>query len=333
MIRTASEADLDAQWRDRVRAALVLATWADTLAGMPDPTPALPDDTRRPLPAAPVRPGRRTAAMWVLAEHLARHGGRVVQAEFGRALLGHSRSRAAGLSTPGPAPVPAARAWSGTSLTGRGLLARSSVPHTAPLGLVPGIDLATVARRARRAAALTHPHPQALDLATVQAVAVAAVVRAAVGPVDADAVTDQISGQVHTPGLRMALRRVPSLVRQSANPHRVAGQLHGYPGAAGTVPVALTAFLLHPDDPVAALRFAGRAGGGDARSTMVTTGALSGACLGERALPQPIEIPARLTRIADALARLRAAGRAAQAADRSGVAAPEPATGAGNGRP
>lgn len=305
MITTASDADLDTQWRHRVRAALALATWADTLAGTPDTAAALRDDARRPLPPAPVRPGRRTASMWVLAEHLARHGGRVVQAEFGRALLGQSRSRAAGLSTPGPTPT--ARSWSGTSVTSRGLPTRSSVPHTAPLGLLPDIDLATVARRARRAAALTHPHPQALDLATVQAVAVAVVVRAAGHPIDADAITDQIGAQVHTSGLRMALRRVPSLVRQSANPHRVTGQLHGYPGAAGTVPVALTAFLLHPDDPVAALRFAGRAGG-DARATVVTTGALAGARLGEPALPQPIEIPARLSRIADALAGLRAAG-------------------------
>lgn len=312
VITTASDADLDIQWRHRVRAALALATWADGLA-TPDPAAAPRDDARRALPPVVVRPGRRTATMWVLTEHLARHGGRVVQAEFGRALLAHSRSRAAGLPAPMPAPAPAARSWSGTPPTSRGSLARPGVPHTAPLGLLPDVDLATIARRARRAAALTHPHPPALDLATMQAVAVAAVVRAVCGPLDADAITDQISAQIHTPGLRMALRRVPSLVRQSANPHRVSGALHGYPGAAATVPVALTAFLLHPDDPVAALRFAGRAVG-DARTTVVTTGALAGAWLGEPvlpqppALPQPIEIPARLTRIADALARLRATG-------------------------
>lgn len=302
MITEASDTFQSAEWRGRVRAALVLATWADAFAAGPDPAGSTGHD--RPTWTLSARPGTRIRSMWALAEHLARHGGAVVPADLGRALVGQK--------APGPtrdprspgataSRVPPARSWSGTSMASRGLTSRSGVISTVPVGLVPGIALTAVAQRARRAAALTRPHPWALDVAAAQAVAVAVAARTSGGPVDAHTVITRITKPLGAPGLRAVLRRVPPLIRHSASPQRAAMQLRAHPAEVSTVPVALTAFLLHPDDPVAAVRFAARTGG-DVRAVAAMTGAVCGAYYGERALPRPDAIPTDLIRVADALA-------------------------------
>lgn len=248
--------NVDATWASRVRGALLLSAWADTV-GASDTVRRficergqVPDGLRWSWTRA------RARSMWVLAEHLSRHGGRVDQAELGRALFRdgpQDRPRAEAWLAGSRPRVPHARAWTGAAPTGgRGGRHRSPAVTTVPVGLVPRVGLEVIARRARRAAAVGQAHPQALDVAAVQAVTVAAVVRSAAEPVDAGALVGRASAYVGDSGLRAALRLAPVLAKWEAHAQQVALQLNRYPRPVAAVAVGLAAFLRHQDDPWAA---------------------------------------------------------------------------------
>lgn len=248
----------------------------------------------------------RTRGMWVLAEHLARNDGQVHPAELSRALLSSD------VATPptqeawldGDVPrVPHPRSWAGEEMTPtRGAAYLPDEVTTVPVGLVPDVDLEVIARRARRAAAVGQSDPLGLDLAAVEAVAVAAVARSA-DPVDPDELVGHVIAEAWSPGLHAALRSAPGLARWEAHAQQMALQLNRYPKPVASAAVGLAAFLRHPDDAWAAMTLALRVGAEPATAAALAA-ALSGARHGEQALPESLEVPPRLQRAADSLASL-----------------------------
>lgn len=298
-----------------MRAALFLAAFADSLSddasssGAPGDAGS-PWRSARPVgshvssTAAPSDPSFRW--MWLLAEHLARHGGTVDQGALGRSVAHpQARRRARDEGAPGSAPAnaPHSRAWAGGSGTSRNPLNRTGVVATTPVGLIPGVELTVIAHRARRAAAVVDANPEVLDVAAAQAVAVAVAARSAETPIDVSELVTQVATHVRTPGLYAALRRVPPMAVQGGSPQRVAMQLNAYPPAVSALLTALAAFACTLDDPAAAIPFAAAVGEKTGTATALT-GALCGAYHGDRALPPQFDVPSRFDRIADSLARL-----------------------------
>ena len=232
-----------------------------------------------------------TAMALVLAEHLVSTGGSVdpdrLATEFAAAWAaepgrGYGTGTAAALHQ-----IRQGAPWSRVAAAlfdGHGSLGNGGAMRVAPVGLVPGRPLTVVAAAARRSAAVTHAHPQAQDGAAVQAVAVAIAARTAPDPVDPDALVAQLAVHAHTAEFRTALQRITALLRHGPDPHRVAAEVGNDVTALASVPAALAAYLCHPDDPAAAIRFAINLGG-DTDTIAAMAGALSGARLGDGAVP------------------------------------------------
>jgi len=211
------------------------------------------------------------------------------------------------------AAVTAGTPWSQAAqdlFDGAGSYGNGAAMRVAPVGLVARLGLPAVARQARRTAAVTHAHPLGLDGGAVQAVAVAVAARtSASDELDPDAFLTHVMAHTDTDGFRAALRQVASLVRRGAPPAQVAAQLGNDVSAVESVPAALAAFLTHPDDTYAAIRFALQVGG-DTDTIAAMTGAVGGARLGTQALPPHwrcrLEAADRVTALAAALAQLSA---------------------------
>lgn len=286
---------------------MLLAAWADAVGASETARRFVSARGDAPPGVWWPRVHARARAMWVLAEHLSRHGGRVEPAQLGRALLreGSQERPRSEVWAGGARPrVPSARSWTTTTPRVRsGGVQASSVVTTLPVGLVPEVDLEVIARRARRAAAIGAADPLALDLAAVQAVTVAIVVRSASEPIDPDVLVGQAIAEAWTPALDAALRLAPALARSEAHAQQFALQLNRYAEPVAATVTGLAAFLRHPDDPWEATLLALRVAT-DPAAAGAMAGALGGAQHGEGALPRPLEVPTRLRRAADALAKL-----------------------------
>jgi ADP-ribosylglycohydrolase len=165
-----------------------------------------------------------------------------------------------------------------------------------------------VAARAARSAEISHRHPVAVDGAVAQAVAVhLALSLTGSAPIDSRAFVEQLHPQLRTDEFTSTLRRVVHLVEVEAAPAEVAAELGNGVHAGEAVPAALTAFLRHPDDAVAAIRYALLIGG-DTDTIAAMTAAMAGARRGERDLPVTwglrLHAASRLWTTAHALARL-----------------------------
>lgn len=302
---------LDTTWASRVRGALLLSAWADAIGASETTRRFVCEHGQLPTGLRWSQLRTRVRSVEVLAEHLSRHDGRVEPAELGRALL-RDGSQARPRSDPWPgggwSRVPQSRSWTGgTSATSRGTRHPFNVVSTVPVGLLPGVGLDVIARRARRAAAISQAHPLALDLAAVQAVTVAAVIRSSATPVNAEDLMGHAVAESWNPGLHAALRLAEGLVRWEAHEQQMALQLNRYPWPVAAISVGLAAFLRHPADPLAAILLALRVGADPAVAAAMAA-ALGGARHGGQALPWPLEAPARLERAADALAALARPG-------------------------
>lgn len=308
---------VDTSWRARIRGSLLLSACGDALGarfeGTPVVDPAAVDEWLA-APQGTLRWTDDTAMALVLADHLVSTGGSVdpdqLAIEFASAWAAEP-GRGYG---PGAATVlhqiHQGALWSRVAaglFDGQGSLGNGAAMRVAPVGLVPGRSLPVVAAAARRSAAVTHTHPQAQDGAAVQAVAVAITARTAPAPVDPDALVAQLAVHADTAEFRTALQRITALLRHRPDPHRVATEMGNDVTALASVPAALAAYLCHPDDPAAAIQFAINLGG-DTDTIAAMTGALSGARLGDDAVPaawlRQLEAADRIGSLAGALASL-----------------------------
>lgn len=155
--------------------------------------------------------------------------------------------------------------------------------RVAPVALLEA-DLHGVVTEARASASVTHLHPVGVDGAVAQAAAVWWALHSPPGePLEAESFVDRIAGVAETAELRGKLSTVRELL-SGVPPERAAAELGNGIAAADSVPIALLAFLRHPDSFVGAVTFAVRAGG-DTDTIAAMTGAIAGARTGVEAVP------------------------------------------------
>jgi poly(ADP-ribose) glycohydrolase ARH3 len=176
--------------------------------------------------------------------------------------------------------------------------------RTAPVAFLPGA-VSTRVLLARQQAAITHTNDLALDGAALQCAAVAISADTANGVLDPESFLAQVKGHVQTPEFREALQGLHIAVRRGWAPEEVAMHLGNDISAVGSVPSALAAFLLRPDDVQEAVMFAIEMGG-DTDTIAAMTGALAGARCGEGRLPpswvRRLERASEIRSLADSLA-------------------------------
>jgi ADP-ribosylglycohydrolase len=185
------------------------------------------------------------------------------------------------------------RLWLGFSPERSGVASAGNGP--AMRAPVLGVCLAHQPERleafVRASSLLTHRDTLAEEGARVVALAAAHAAWQAVAgaPVDAPGLLRQLEEAVSSPELREALRTVGAHLKRGASVAELAEGLGLARGVTGytlhTVPVALYAWLRHPEDFRAALE-AVILLGGDTDSTGALVGALAGATVGPRGIPE-----------------------------------------------
>lgn len=156
-----------------------------------------------------------------------------------------------------------------------------------------------------RTAQLTHTHPLAQAGAVLQATAVALALTSDPGqPLNPHAFLDALLTVTPHPAYTDPLHRIRLLLNHSS-PQLAARHLGNGVSALESVPLAILAFLHHPNRPDLAIRYAIRAGG-DTDTTAAMAGAITAARTGRTALPagwlRRLEHADRITRLADDLA-------------------------------
>ena len=189
------------------------------------------------------------------------------------------------------------------AFAGAGSLGNGGAMRVAPVGALP-MPPAEVAEVARRTAAITHAHPDGQDGAALIAVAVQACLHTDPDGLDPAALLSTVVVELRSPTLVAATRAVAATL-DADEPAAVARRTGTGITAAEAAPAALSAFLHHPTDPLAAIRFA-VAMGGDTDTIATMAGCLAGALVGEPGLaPDPLhrlEEADRIRGVADALA-------------------------------
>lgn len=158
--------------------------------------------------------------------------------------------------------------------------------RVAPVALWAGGDVALAADLARRSAVVTHTHPLAIDGAAVQAAAVAmALADPSTEPVDPVGFLVDVRKIVAEEALAQRLDLVARLLEE-ADVTNEGGRLGTGIEAHEAVPTAIYCFACHPDSFRDTIRLAISLGG-DTDTIAAMAGAIAGACLGERAIPEP----------------------------------------------
>ncbi|MFI6066736.1 ADP-ribosylglycohydrolase family protein [Micromonospora sp. NPDC051227] len=213
-------------------------------------------------------PGPHTASAMTLARRLSGSAGTV-----------DVDALTAGLQTVGPVARTAVHVAEGT-------IANGSVGPAAwiwPVGLLTALPLEEVAALAGEIAVRCTTVALSQDTAVAHAVATALAARRM--DIEPDVFVDAVAAHTVTPPLREAMRVTKMLLRARAEPEFVAAQ---FPTRRRSprrcLASALTAFLLHPRDPVATVRTS-LAQAGAVSEVAVMAAALAGAHTGERALP------------------------------------------------
>jgi poly(ADP-ribose) glycohydrolase ARH3 len=175
-----------------------------------------------------------------------------------------------------------------------------------PAGLLP-MPMASIADAARDIASITHSHPLAGDGASIVAAAISLATRDL--PTVNVPAGRYLAMTATTAGaqFRAVLPMVRMLVDHRAGPAEAAATLRQGRTTLRTVPAALTAFLCHPNDPAAAIRYALLMAGPN-RAIAIMTAALVGARCPHTALPHTwmpyAALRQRVRVAANALARL-----------------------------
>lgn len=195
---------------------------------------------------------------------------------------------------------------------GQGSFGNGAAMRVAPAALWAGGDPGLAAEVGRRSARVTHTHPLGVDGAAVQAAAVAAALaHPADHPVDRDAFLAKVRGVAATSALIEQLDLVASLLA-GADLVDVSQQVGTGVQAHEAVPAAIYSFLCHPASFRDTVRFAIGLGG-DTDTIAAMAGAISGAYLGEHAIPAPwvdrTEAAPALRHLADRFAHRTLAAR------------------------
>ncbi len=170
--------------------------------------------------------------------------------------------------------------------SGEGSFGDGAAMRVAPVALWAGGDPGLAAEVARHSARVTHTHPLGVEGAAVQAAAVAMVLaHPANEPVDRTAFLAQLRDLADTSVFQERLDLVASILGEDdvCEPSAEVGtgiQAHE------AVPAAIYSFLCRPESFRDTVRFAIGLGG-DTDTITAMAGAISGACLGERAIPAP----------------------------------------------
>lgn len=196
-------------------------------------------------------------------------------------------------------------AWNeaGRSLFGgQGSFGNGAAMRVAPVGLFHMDDLDRVIDVARNTASITHAHELGMEGAGAQACAVALALRSA-PDLDAPFFIDSLLEHVEVTEMAAAVARVRAVV-DDPTPDEVARTIGNGIEALESVPAALAAFLANSRSFSDAVAFA-VALGGDTDTIGSMTGALSGAFLGEDAIPKDwrnrVEGAPSMARVADGL--------------------------------
>ncbi len=186
-----------------------------------------------------------------------------------------------------------------------GSFGNGAAMRIAPLGLFYNDDLRTLKRAAEEASGITHTHPLGIEGAVLQAAAVALAVRSGEGaPLDPRDFLGILRGIVSQGIYAERLEAIDRLLKEGADPRRVVAELGNGVEAFNSVPTAIFSFLANFGSfPRAILYAIGL--GGDTDTIGAMTGAISGAYLGARGIPQGwlarLEDADRLERLALAL--------------------------------
>lgn len=196
------------------------------------------------------------------------------------------------------------RAAAMESFGGTGSLGNGGAMRAAPVGALTA-DIGVVARLARRMAAVTHAHPVGQDGAALIAVATSLALRVPPGDtVDGEGLVAHCLSELDTPTVRETVALVPGTIG-SHGPEETARLTGNGVAAHEAVSASLAAFLHHPGDAVAAIRFAVRMGG-DVDTIAAMAGSIAGAATGAGSLPdgllRRLEGRADIERVADRLA-------------------------------
>ncbi|MDV6011277.1 ADP-ribosylglycohydrolase family protein [Haloechinothrix sp. LS1_15] len=195
---------------------------------------------------------------------------------------------------------------------GAGSYGNGGAMRAAPVAIA-GNGLHLAAELGRRQAVLTHAHEHGQRGAELQAAASYLALERDPAPLvlDADQFRQDLARVVRSREWHEKLDRIGELLLTGAPPEHAARALGNDVSALGSVPLALLAFLTTPDDPVATVRYAIRAGG-DTDTIAAMAGALSGARNGVAALPESwiarVEARQRIERVANRLSGYRPAG-------------------------
>jgi poly(ADP-ribose) glycohydrolase ARH3 len=124
-------------------------------------------------------------------------------------------------------------------------------------------------------------------------------------PLDVTAFVQDLARVVRSRAWHEKFDRIAELARRHPDPEHAASALGNHVFALGSAPLALLTFLLHPDTPDGAIRFAVQVGG-DTDTIAAMAGALAGARTGDHALPEHavrrLEAGQALVELADRLA-------------------------------
>ena len=161
----------------------------------------------------------------------------------------------------------------------------------------------------RIASAVTHAHPVEVDGAAVLAKAVAlAVGQTRSRLLSATKIVAELIKFARTDGIREKLNQVKTLISMNADPGQAAVKLGRGVAVQESMPFALYAFLRHPHSFEECL-YCAVLNGGDRDTLGAMAGAVSGAYLGERALPktwlEKLENEKQIRRLAVKLLRTR----------------------------
>jgi poly(ADP-ribose) glycohydrolase ARH3 len=246
-----------------------------------------PDDVKRVVCAStPLRYTDDTAMTIALGESLVRCGG-IDDNDLARSYAaqwalgperGYSGTTAAVLGA-----VHAGASWQ-ELVAAPGRASNGAAMRVAPVALYAASSPEAVIDLAMRSARITHTHPSAQLYAAVHATAVdVALSHPATTPVDPGQFIAAVTSRAGDSESERRLRRA-ALLAGGASADEIAATLGTGLLAAESVPAAICAFLRHPRSFADAIRFAVGLGG-DTDTIAAMTGAISGALLGEAAIP------------------------------------------------
>ncbi|MDZ7712727.1 MAG: ADP-ribosylglycohydrolase family protein [Rhodovibrio sp.] len=170
---------------------------------------------------------------------------------------------------------------------GEGSLGNGAAMRAAPLG-VAYRDTQRLANACDTASAVTHAHPVGRDAALLVARAVAQAVEAALQgrAIRPHAMAQDLSDGCRTEEMRYKMQAVTDYLGEGAQPDAVADAVGRSVAAPESVPFAIYAFLAAPKDFEACLDTA-IFHGGDRDTLAAMACSISGAYLGEHAIPEP----------------------------------------------